>query len=190
MRARTYLRAALVVFLVSGVVVRAAAAQSVLQRTPNLSGAWEGIPGTVYFNFLHRFTVGEPPQRQVTNYPTFLIGTGLPGNVLLAANYATRSDLVVPSYPNEWEFFARMLPLKQFSGFPLDVGLQGGYNLAAESFDGELSLGRQLGPLRVLGAARVMSNAYGQDTLRVALAGGASLQFLRWFALAGDAAQL
>jgi plastocyanin len=178
-----------VVFFVSGVLVEATAAQSVLQRTPNLSGAWEGIPGTVYFNFLHRFSVNSPPTRQVTNYPTFLLGAGLPGNVLLAANYATRSDLV-PAYPNEWEFLARMVPLKQFNGFPLDVGVQAGYNLAAESFDGELSLSRQLSSLRLLGAARVMSQGYGQDSMRVALAGGASLQFLRWFALAGDVAQL
>ena len=167
----------------------AAAAQSVLQRTPNLSGGWEGTRGTLYFNFLHRFTVGEPPVRQVTNYPTFLVGAGLPGNVLVAVNYATRSDLV-PAYPNEWEFFARAMPLKQSTGFPFDLALQGGYNLAAESLDGELSLNRQVGPVRLLGAARVLSHGYGQDSVRFALAGGLSLQFLRWFALAGDVSQL
>lgn len=167
----------------------AIAAQSLLQRTPNLSGGWDGTPGMVYFNFLHRFTVSPAPQRQVTNYPTFLLGAGLPGKVLLALNYSTRSDLV-PQYPNEWEFLARVLPLNQFSGFPLDVALQAGYNLAAESVDGELSVSRQLGSVRLLGAARAMSHGYGQDSARFALAGGATLQFLRWFALAADVAQL
>ncbi len=188
MTARARVPAWAAIFLVAGPIT--VAAQSVLQRTPNLSGGWDGTRGTLYFNFLHRFTVSGPPARQVTNYPTFLLGAGLPGNVLLAANYATRSDLVEPVYPNEWEFFARAMPLKQFSGSPFDLAIQGGYNLAAESLDGEVSLNRQFGPVRVLGAARALSRGYGRDSARFALAGGASLQFLRWFAVAGDVAQL
>src|SRR5262249_23130572 len=70
------------------------------------------------------------------------------------------------------------------------LSVQAGYNLAAESFDGELGLTRQFGSLRLLAAARGMSHGYGRDTARFALAGGASLQFLRWFALAGDVRQL
>src|SRR5688572_8870064 len=112
------------------------AAQSVLQRTPNLGGGWEGSHGTLFFNFLHRFNNTGVPSRKVVNRPTFLLGAGLPGNLLLAANYATNSD-VVSSYPNEWEFLLRSLPLKQFTGFPVDVSAQVGYNLAAQSVDGE-----------------------------------------------------
>lgn len=164
-------------------------AQSVLLRTPNLNSGWDAAVGTVYFNFLHRFIAGDAPTRRVTNFPTFLLGTGLPGSVLLAANYATRSDLV-PAYPNEWEFFARALPFKQFNGFPADIAVQGGYNLAAESFDGELSLAREIGPLRLMGAARAMSDGYGTDRSRYALAGGASIRFGRWIAVAGDVGKL
>ena len=47
-------------------------AQSVLERTPNLPGAWVGGPGTLHFNFLHRFDASGPPTRRVTNSPTFL----------------------------------------------------------------------------------------------------------------------
>src|SRR5262245_1682728 len=119
MTARARVPALAAIFLVAGPI--AVAAQSVLQRTPNMSGGWDGAHGTVYFNFLHRFSVSPPPQRQVSNYPTFLLGAGLPGNVLLAANYSTRSDLVVPTYPNEWEFLARAMPLRQYTGFPLDL---------------------------------------------------------------------
>jgi len=187
MTARARVPALVAIFLMAGPL--AVAAQSLLQRTPNLSGGWDGTPGTVYFNFLHRFTVTPAPQRQVTNYPTFLLGAGLPGNALVAFNYSTRSA-VVPNYPNEWEFLARVMPLKQFSGFPADLSLQAGYNLAAESVDGELNVSRQFGPLRLLGVARGMSHAYGQDTARFAFGGGASLQFLRWFAVSGDAVQL
>ena len=34
---------------------RPLAAQSVLERTPNLAGTWVGVPNTLHFNFLHRF---------------------------------------------------------------------------------------------------------------------------------------
>lgn len=169
-------------------VAHDASAQSVLQRTPNLSGGWEGSHGTIFFNFLHRFNNTGEPARKVTNSPTFLFGAGVPGNILIAANYATNSDLV-PSIPNEWEFFARSLPLKQFSGFPIDVSVQAGYNHAAESWDGELLLARDLGPLRVMGAGRGMTRAYGEDQ-RFAVGAGALLRLRNWLAIGGDAVRL
>ncbi len=153
------------------VTASAARAQSVLQRTPNLSGGWAASHGTVYFNFLHRFTTSDPPNRKVANVPTFLLGVGAPGGILLAANYSTNSDLVA-SYPNEWEFFARAVPLQEFRGFPLDVSLQVGYNNAAESVDGEIEIARQISRLRLLGVARVMSKGFAEDRRRIAVGGG------------------
>ena len=164
-------------------------AQTVLQRTPNLNGGWEGSHGTIFFNFLHRFNNTGAPGNKVINSPTFLLGAGLPGNLLIAANYATNSPLV-PSYPNEWEFLVRSLPLKQFSGFPVDVALQGDYNLAAESVDGELQLARDLGPFRFMAAGRVMSNGYGEDETRFAFGGGALLKLRHWLAVGGDVVRL
>ena len=41
------------------------AAQSLLDRSPNVSGDWVGAPGTLQFNFLHRFTHADPPTRKV-----------------------------------------------------------------------------------------------------------------------------
>ena len=40
----------------------------------NMDGGWVGASGTINFNFMHRFTNSGPPERQVTNYPTFLLG--------------------------------------------------------------------------------------------------------------------
>jgi plastocyanin len=157
-------------------------AQSLLERTPNVNGGWVGVPGTVYFNFLHRFTNSGPPERQVTNYPNFLLGYAPLTNALLGVNYATRSD-IAPRFPNEYEIFARYTPLHFLS-------LQAGYNHAAESIDGELGLTRSFGPLRLLAAGRVLSNGFASDTARFAVAGGATLRFARWFALAGDVATL
>jgi plastocyanin len=166
-----------------------ARAQSLLDRPPNLSGNWVGNPGTVYFNFVHRFTPGDAPQRKVTNFPTFLVGAGLPYRLLVGFNYATNSDLA-PSYPNEWEFFARHHLLRQDDGAPLDVGGQVVYNLAAEGVDGEVSLARRLGPVRALAAARILANPYAAGETRFALAGGATLRLARYLALAGDVAHV
>jgi plastocyanin len=166
-----------------------AKAQSLLDRPPNLSGNWVGNPGTVYFNFVHRFTASRAPLRKVSNFPTFLVGAGLPYRLLVGFNYATNSDLA-PNYPNEWEFFARHHLLNQDGGAPVDLGGQVVYNLAAEGVDGEVSLARRLGPVRVLGAARILANPYAAGETRFALAGGATLRVARYLALAGDVAQV
>ena len=162
-----------------------AGAQSVLERTPNLSGGWVGTAGTVWFNFLHRFEHGDPPARKTTNYPTFLTGYTV-GPVLLGVNYASNSDLV-PSYPNEWEAFGRVaLP----SLGPLRVALMGGYNNAAESVDGEAALRLDAGPVQLHGAARAFSHGYDEDDARFALGGGAVIRIHSNVALAGDAVTL
>ena len=158
-----------------------ASCQSVLERPPNLSGGWLGAPGTLQFNFVHRFGVGDPPTRKVTNSPTFLLSYKLSLPLLIGFNYATSSD-VAPSFPNEWEFFARY----GRSGF----ALQGGYNQAAESFDAELTAARTFGSLRAMAVGRVLSNGYLSDTTRYAVGAGATLRLNRWFALAGDVSSL
>ena len=157
-------------------------AQSLLDRTPNVSGGWVGAPGTIYFNFLHRFTQSGAPERQVTNYPTFLLGYAPLRNSLLGVNYSTRSD-IAPRFPNEYELFARYAPLRL-------VSLQAGYNQAAESVDGELGLVHDLGPVHLMAAGRVFSQGYATDTTRFAVAGGATVRLSRWFALGGDVATL
>jgi plastocyanin len=158
-----------------------ASGQSVLERPPNLSGGWLGARGTLQFNFVHRFGVGDAPLRKVTNSPTFLLSYQLPLPLLIGFNYATSSD-VAASFPNEWEAFARY----GRSG----AALQAGYNQAAASFDAELTAGRVVGPLRVMAAGRFLSNAYDSDTTRYAVGGGAVLRLNRWFALAGDVTTL
>ncbi len=163
------------------VLANGAAAQSVLERTPNLSGGWLGATGTLQFNFLHRFSVGDPPARKVTNSPTFLLSYRLPVPLLLGVNYATSSD-VAPSFPNEWEAFARY---GRFGG-----AAQLGYNQAARSVDGEVTVGRTMGPVRLLAVGRYLSNGYASDTARYAVGGGATLRLHRWVALAGDFATL
>jgi len=162
-------------------VTDVASCQSVLDRPPNLSGGWLGARGTLQFNFVHRFGVGDAPLRKVTNSPTFLLAYQLPVPLLIGFNYATSSD-VAAAFPNEWEVFARY----GRSG----VALQAGYNQAAGSGDAELTAARSVGRLRLMAIGRLLSNGYHTDTTRYAVGGGATLRLHRWFALAGDVTSL
>ncbi len=168
---------------------REASAQTVLDRTPNLSGAWTGPPGVLHFNFLHRFSVSSAPERKVSSAPTFLLAAGLPARTLLGVHYASNSELS-PRYPNEWELFGRYAPLDQELGAPFDASAQVGYNLAAEGLDGEVAVARRQGPVRVLGALRLLADPGEASGADVAVAGGASLRVTRGIALAGDVASL
>jgi plastocyanin len=160
-------------------------AQSLLDRPPNVSGEWVAPSGTVQFNFLHRFVRSDAPERKITAFPTFVIGLGLPQHTQVGFLYATNSTLS-PRYPNEWEFYGRWLPFSQDRGASLDLGGQLGYNLAARGFDGEISVGRALGPARVIGVARVLDDPSSGGKPDVALGGGLVLRLQRYIALAGD----
>lgn len=171
-----------------------AAAQSLLDRPDNISTNWVGTTGTLYFNFVHRFSTSAAPERKVTNFPTFLIATGFASKALLGVNYATNSALAA-RYPNEWEFFGRYAPLQQEDGAPFDLGAQVDYNLAVKGVDGEVSIARREGIARVVAVARLVadtllpSNESGGKS-RLAYGGGATLRLGRFLALAGDATSL
>jgi plastocyanin len=168
---------------------RAASAQTVLERSPNLSGAWVGGPGVLHFNFLHRFAISSAPERKVTARPTFLLAAGLPARTLLGLHYATNSELS-PRYPNEWEFFGRVAPVDQELGAPVDVSAQIGYNLAAEGLDGEAAVARRQGPVRILAALRLLADPGADGGADVAVASGVIVRLTRHLALSGDVATL
>jgi hypothetical protein len=167
----------------------ASRAQSLLDRSANVSGDWVGAPGTLYFHFLHRFTASDAPQRKVSNVPTFLLGAGLPKRLFAGFNYSTNSTLA-PNFPNEWELFARWSPLSEDLGRPFDLGGQVGYNNAADGVDGEVSVAKRLGPARLIAAGRALSDPLEKNNVRFAMAGGATLRLGRFVALAGDVASL
>jgi plastocyanin len=161
------------------------AAQSLLERPPNISGDWVAPVGTVQFNFLHRFVASPSPERKVTNFPTFVIGVALPRHTQVGFLYSTNSTLT-PDYPNEWEFYGRWLPVSQDGGAPVDLGGQVGYNLAVKGLDGEVSIARRLGPVRLIGVTRLLDDPTRSGHVDVALGGGLALRLQRYIALAGD----
>ena len=164
-------------------------AQGVAERPPNLSNTWSPNRGVVQFNFTHRFDMSAAPLRKITNTPSFQAATGIVPSLGVGFTYGSNSDLV-PAYPNEWEWFARWSPVSQTGGALLDASLQAGWNVAAESFDAELSAARSIGRLRVLVAGRAFHHAFYQDSARYAVAGGATVRLSPWLSIAGDYATL
>jgi plastocyanin len=165
-----------------------AGGQSLLDRPPNISGDWVGAPGTIYFNFVHRFTSSDAPERKVSNVPTFLIAAGLPGRLLAGFNYSTNSTLA-PNFPNEWEIFGRWAPISEDYGAPLDLGAEVGYNNAAEGIAGELSAAKMFGPIRIILAGRALTDPI-KSGARFAFAGGTTIRLGQYVALAGDVGAL
>jgi plastocyanin len=159
-------------------------AQTVLERSPNLAGAWTGASGVLHFNFLHRFSISSAPERKVTSTPTFLLAAGLPSRTLAGVHYATNSELST-RYPNEWELFGRFAAVDQEAGAPVDASIQVGYNLAAEGLDGEAAIARRQGALRVLAAVRLLADPDGGGA-DVALGTGVVARLTRHLGLSAD----
>jgi hypothetical protein len=160
-------------------------AQSLLQRTPNLSGAWVGPPGQLQMTMVHRFRVTSGQVRVVSVAPTLFAGTVLPGEILAGVNYSSAS-IVSPRTPNEFEFLARRKILSGADGSPLDLGITAGYNTAGRSADAELSVSGEVGRLRVLTVARGFTSPYDGEDARGALGVGAVLRLGPRSALVGD----
>ncbi|HEX6643859.1 MAG TPA: cupredoxin family copper-binding protein [Gemmatimonadales bacterium] len=166
----------------------AGAAQSLLDRSPNLAAGWIPGAGVLQFNFLHRFSRSPAPDRKITSFPAFVLAAGLPARLALGLTYATNSAIVA-GYPNEWEFFLRGAVLTEARGAPVDLSAQAGYNLATESVDGEVAVARDFGRTRVIGVARGIGETLGSD-MDFAAGGGAAVRLTRHVAVAGDAVAL
>ena len=181
-----------VVLFASLLTVGPVAGQSVLDRTPNLSGGWTGEEGTVYFNFLHRFWRVDvaDDEKKIINSPTFLVGVSLPGRVLLGLNYSSNS-LVDGEEFNETEFYGRWAFLATSAGAPVDVAVTAAFNEAASSGDFELSLAVPFGPVTLHGVGRLLGQvAELDDETGWAVGGGAVIRLTDGVAFAGDVVTL
>lgn len=161
-------------------------AQATLDAPPNVSHGWVPGAGGLQFNLLHRFSLGPAPSRKLQNAPTLTVAYGATSWLSAGFNYASASE-VVQAYPNEWEFFARIAPLTQDGGAPVDLFVQGGYNVAAASVDGQLVLARSVGPVRAVAGVGVLGDALRAGRTRATVAAGATVRVRRLLGLAADA---
>jgi plastocyanin len=173
------------------VAASALSAQSLLYRSPNLSGTWVPDPGVVQFNFLHRFNVSPAPARAVTNFPTFTLATGIGGNLGVGYRFATRELAGPGSTSNESELFARWRFLGAREGSEgFAAAVTPAYNFRMRSVDGELSADYTTGPVTLLAAVRELSKPFGQSRVQTALGGGAVIRLNQYIAVSGDYAKL
>jgi plastocyanin len=121
----------------------------------------------------------------VTSFPNFHLATGLPYGVNLALDYATNST-VFSGIPNEYQLTLRRPVLREGVASPLDVSVVAGYNFAPQSVDGEVTLGRHVGPVRLLGTVRGMSSGYDVQRSLWGAGGGVVVRVTSWLSLAGD----
>jgi plastocyanin len=159
--------------------------QAVVNRTPNLDDGWTVPVGVIQFNFLHRFEVSPPPARKVTSFPNFRLATGLPYGFNIDLDYATNST-VFTGIPNEYQLALRRPLLRQTTGAPLDLTATAGYAFAPQSVDAELGLARRVGPVRLLGTVRGMTNGYDVQRSLWGVGTGAVVRVTSWLSLAGD----
>jgi amicyanin len=167
-------------------------AQSLLYRSPNLSGDWVPDPGVVQFNFLHRFNVSPASQgRVVTNFPTFTLAAGIGANLGVGYRFATKELAGTGSSTNESELFARWRFWGEHEGSEgLAAAITPAYNFRAQSVDGELSADYTRGPVTILAAVRELSKPFGKSGAQTALGGGAVIRLNQYIALSGDYAKL
>ena len=157
-------------------------AQSLLDRTPNLQNGWIGED--VQFNFNHRMIQTEiAGEQRIIASPTFLLGVPVADRVLVAVQYASSSEVVES---NEWELFARWVPLTAGERMPAGAAITAAYNTAAESIDGELSLNLPVSNLEFIGSLRTFSGMYDSDDFRVAVGGGMIVRVSESVAFTGD----
>ena len=185
-----------VLFLLIGLAPCSVAAQGVVSRTSNLTDGWVSSPGTIQFNFNHRFRLISTTQgNTVLNSPSFLLGVPLPGDLLVAGRYASDSR-VAEDRVNEWEAFARWAP--PIPTGRADLAISVAYNRAAESADAELAVRIPIGlpesspvdSIGFLGAGRVLSETGGSDGTGWFMGGGVVLHVGDRFSISGDGGKL
>ncbi|MGH7592870.1 MAG: hypothetical protein ACRELE_03325, partial [Gemmatimonadales bacterium] len=164
------------------ITVWSAGAQSTATRTPNIDDGWTVEPGTLQFNFVHRFVRSDAPVRKVTSFPSFFLATGLPGGFNGGLVYSTNST-VFAGIPNEYEFRLRR-PLARDGA--IDATITAAYNASSQSIDGELGLGRSLGPVHFLGVVRAMSSGFDAQRPLIGAGEGVVVHFNQTFSLTGD----
>ena len=169
----------LIIFLASQADILS---QSVLQRTPNISDGW--VPDAVQFNFLHRMWTQEiGPDTRILASPTFFLGMPVTNRGMAAVRYAPNSTV---AQAHELEFFGRYMLADQGEHSPVGIAVNGGYNTAANSVDGELFLNWQAGRFILSGTVRAFSGAYQTSDFRASYGGGLVVGLTSSIALAGD----
>lgn len=176
-------------------------AQPMTERTTNVAGTWTTPPHALHFALSHRFEMAGSDvdvsdlfssDGKVVNYPTLQLTYGLFDRAHLGVRYSSNAILVGQS--NEWEPFIGFTPVRGLADGRISAAITGGWNAAADSFDGELALQADVGSLRLIAAGRAFSNPFDrpveEEEAELALAGAALLKLNRFVSLSADYANM
>ena len=163
-----------------------AEAQDLVERPPNLGSTSVPRAGVATFAFLHRFELVGEESEKLLNYPTLVLGIGLPRDYAIRTAYTSNSELGAGT-ANEWELALR----KGVSpDGPFALAATAAWNSAAGSVDGEV-VGRALwNRFSLHVAARGFSDAFGADEAAAALAGGAVVRLTPRLSIGADLARI
>lgn len=161
-------------------------AQGLVERPPNLASTAVPRSGVATFSFLHRFELLGEESEKLLNYPTLVLGIGLPRSFALRTAYTSNSELGAGT-ANEWELALR----KGISpGGPFALAATAAWNTAAGSVDGEVVGRARWDRLSLHVAARGFSDAFGADEAAAALAGGAVVRLTPRLSIGADVARI
>src|SRR5690606_23531087 len=179
-------------FVLAGVLLAARApesnadAQSLLDRTPNVSGTW-ALPGwSPLFAFTHRFELVAGGD-ELINVPTLQLAIGIPAprsfGLAAGVDFTSNGESVPARVGgNETQWWLRlMLP----SASRFHYALTGAYNTAARSLDAAAGVRADMGRLTLVAEARGFTDRFGNGSGGAA-ALGASLRLTEYLALQGD----
>ena len=105
------------------------------------------------------------------------------GKGMAAIRYAPISTVV---QAHELEIFGRYLLADAGEGSPVGIAVNGSYNIAANSFDGECLMNWHSGIFILSGTVRAFSSAYQKSDSRASSGGGLVVELTSSIALAAD----
>lgn len=172
--------------LAHGLLAPALAAQSVLERSPNLYGVWTLRPWNGAFVFLHRFELQDGGD-ELINIPTMTLALGLPLGLTSGMDLSTNSEVVGRQGGNETELWLKRAVRP--TGTTTLAGIVG-YNTAAGSADAALSARQDAGRLALFAEGRAFSDLLGSGEGGAAAALGAAVRLTPYLALTADATRI
>jgi plastocyanin len=179
--------ARLLLTLLLSLIAAPAAAQSVLERSPNLHGVWGLESGRAAFVFAHRFEFISGGD-QLFSVPTFTLAVGLPLGLTAGTDFTTFSEAIEDKVTeNESQFWLKR-PVNLPAG--MDAAMLVGYNTAASSADGAIDLRYAANRFQLFAEGRAFSSLFGSGDFEVGAAVGAAIRLTEHLSVTGDIGQI
>lgn len=159
-----------------------AAAQASVERSPNVQGVWGLEPAAAIFVLSHRFEVMEGGD-ELISIPTLTLGIGLPLGVAAGVDFTSFSEVVPATLTgNEAQLWLK----RPFAFGVVETALIGGYNTAAESWDGAVDVAVPAGRFRLFAEGRAFSSLFGSGDAGAAAAVGGGIRLTQFLGLTAD----